>query len=137
MRFTKWSHPSRNLQVGDLVCVREDTLVPPTKWPLARVVSVHPGEDGFVRVATLRTAKGVYKHPVTKIALLLPNDSSLFSCFILADSVVGCCIILIHFTNLWLLIDSLKSVQPWPAGCRVLIYVVDHCVACFLFWLFI
>ena len=74
MRLTKWSHPSRNLQVGDLVCVREDTLVP-TKWPLARVVSGHPGEDGFVRVATLRTAKGTYKRPVTKIALLLPNDS--------------------------------------------------------------
>ena len=46
----------------------------PTKWPLARVEKVHPGSDGFIRVATVKTAKGSYKQPVRKIALLLPND---------------------------------------------------------------
>ncbi len=34
--YAKWNHPSRNLQVGDLVCVHEDGLVP-TNWPIARV----------------------------------------------------------------------------------------------------
>ena len=42
MKYSKWHSPTRNIQVNDLVCVREDSLVP-TKWPLARVIAVHPG----------------------------------------------------------------------------------------------
>ena len=59
--------------MGDLIILMEDGIVP-TKWPLARVVKVYPGSDGFIRVATVKTAKGSYKLPVSKIALLLPND---------------------------------------------------------------
>ena len=70
-RFTKWKYPSRNLCVGDLVILREDSPIS-TKWPLARVMEVHPGKDNLVRVATIKT---VYTRPVTKLALLLPNES--------------------------------------------------------------
>ncbi len=49
-RFTKWKEPTRNMQVGDLVIVRKDSPVV-TKWPLARIVKVHPGKDKLVRVA--------------------------------------------------------------------------------------
>ena len=45
-----------------------------TKWPLTRVAKVLPGSDGFIRVAIVKTAKGSYKRPVSKIVLLLPND---------------------------------------------------------------
>ena len=72
MKFTKWNRPTRNMEKGDLVCLHEDGLIP-TRWPLARVVQVYPGEDGQVRVVTVRTAKGTYKRPVTKVALILPN----------------------------------------------------------------
>ena len=72
-KFNKWRHPTRNLQVGDVVIIREDTLVP-TKWPLARVSQVHCGKDGLVRVATVKTTKGTYKRPVTKLALLLASS---------------------------------------------------------------
>ena len=72
-KLTKWKYPSRNLQEGDLVCVREDNLVP-TKWPLARVKSIHPGEDGLVRVVTLRTPHGDFKRPITKTILILPVE---------------------------------------------------------------
>jgi len=74
-RFTKWNNPNRNLQVGDLVCLRKEDLFP-TKWPLARVVAVHPGKDGLVRVITVKTAKGTYKRPVTKVTLVLSSDVS-------------------------------------------------------------
>ena len=74
MKFTKWKHPSRNVQVGDLVCLREDGLVP-TTWPLARVVAVYPGSDGLVRVVSLKTSKGLYKRFVTKVVLLLPSET--------------------------------------------------------------
>ena len=70
LKFNKWNFSSRNLQVGDVVCVHEDGLVP-TKWPLARITAV---DDGLVGVVTLKTHKGSYKRPANKIALLLPHS---------------------------------------------------------------
>ena len=72
-RFAKWHSPSRNLKIGDVVLLQEDTFVP-NKWPLGRVVELHPGKDGIVRVVTVRTASSVYKRPIVKLALLLPTD---------------------------------------------------------------
>ena len=69
-RFGKWTTPTRNIQVGDVVCIRDEHLAP-TKWPLARVVDVHPGRDDQVRVVTVRTSRGTYKRPVTKIVTLI------------------------------------------------------------------
>ena len=69
-KFTKWYHPQRNVSVGDVVILREDNLIP-TKWPLARVVQVYPGRDDLVRVVSVKTAQGIYKRPVTKIAVVL------------------------------------------------------------------
>ena len=45
-----------------------------TRWPLAKVIQVHPGKDGLVHVATVKTTTGIYKRPVAKLALLLPQD---------------------------------------------------------------
>ena len=73
-KFAKWNRPDRNLRVGDLVCLRDEGMFP-TKWPLARVITVHPGPDGLVQVVTMKTSKGTYKGPVTKAALVLPSDS--------------------------------------------------------------
>ena len=64
--FTKWLHPSRNLQVGDIVILREDSALP-TKWPLGKVTEVYPGKDQLVRVATVKTHAGIRIHPVTKL----------------------------------------------------------------------
>ncbi|UYV63873.1 hypothetical protein LAZ67_2005869 [Cordylochernes scorpioides] len=44
-------------------------------WPLARVVEVYPGRDGPVRVAKLRTSKGVQIRPVQRLYNLeIPAD---------------------------------------------------------------
>ena len=72
-RCSKWATPTKNLQVGDVVCVRGQNL-PPTKWPLARIVQVYPGKDGHTRVATVRTAQGTYRRPITKLVPLLTNE---------------------------------------------------------------
>ena len=72
-KYNKWFHPKRNVSVGDVVIVREDNLVP-CKWSLARVAQVYTGKDGLVRVVTVKTAQGIYKRPVTKIAVLLPIE---------------------------------------------------------------
>ena len=51
-RFTNWTKPTRNLQVGDLVVLHEHTPIA-TKWPLVRVITIHPGKDNLVRVAII------------------------------------------------------------------------------------
>ena len=73
-KFSKWTRPSRNVSIGDIVILRDETLFP-TKWPLAKVVDVHPGRDNFVRVVTVKTTKGIYKRPITKVVVLLPAES--------------------------------------------------------------
>jgi len=53
-----------------------DERYPPSKGPLARVTAAHPGADGMVRVASVRTGAGsVFKRPVVKL-FLLPVDSA-------------------------------------------------------------
>ena len=71
-KYNKWRHPTRNIAVGDIVVLQESGSIP-TKWPLARVLETHPGRDGLVRVVTLKTSQGVYKRPVTKLAVLIPQ----------------------------------------------------------------
>ncbi|XP_052561950.1 uncharacterized protein LOC120426986 [Culex pipiens pallens] len=64
------SNPRRyDLDVGSVVIIK-DELLPPARWPLARVLEVHPGPDGVTRVATLRTAGGILKRAVSKICPL-------------------------------------------------------------------
>ena len=43
-------------------------------WTSGRVVAVHPGSDGLVRVANVETSSGTYRRPVH---LLCPLESSL------------------------------------------------------------
>lgn len=66
----KWMRQNPNIQVGDIVLLKEDCS--PLSWPLAKVIAVRPGEDGVVRVATIRTAKATYQRPVVKLIPLLP-----------------------------------------------------------------
>ena len=72
-RITKWRTPSRNIQPGDVVLIKEDSLVS-THWPMGRIVTTFPGKDGHIRVATVQTQSGIYKRPVAKLVLLLPQD---------------------------------------------------------------
>lgn len=72
-RYSKWHEPVKNLEVGNIVILREDNTMP-TQWPIAQVVEVHQGQDGRVRVVKIHTKNGVYTRPVTKVALLLPCD---------------------------------------------------------------
>jgi len=62
----KWYKEEPPLQVGDIVLVSEDN-VSRGKWPLARVAEVHPGRDGLVRTATVRTEKSVLNRPVQRL----------------------------------------------------------------------
>ena len=68
-----WRFPTRNVAVGDVVNLQESGTTP-ANWPHTRVVNVHPGQDSLVRVVTVKTSRGTYKRPVSKIAILVPNE---------------------------------------------------------------
>ena len=46
----KWHKGStKNIQVGKLITIRDDNLHP-MRWSLGRIVAIHSGTDGIVRV---------------------------------------------------------------------------------------
>lgn len=65
----KWRIPRENIKVGDMVMIQDDNIQV-GKWAVGRVVELHPGNDGLVRVVTLRTKNGELKRPVVKLSLL-------------------------------------------------------------------
>lgn len=72
---SKWRQARRNLQENDIVMIHDDNL-PPGKWLMGRVIDLHPGSDGHVRVVTVKTKNGTLKRPVTKLSLLPINNES-------------------------------------------------------------
>ena len=73
-QFGKWLKSSRNLEVGDVICLRGEPTSP-ARWPLSRIEEVVKGEDGLVRVVVVRTSRGRYKRPITKIVPLLQDGN--------------------------------------------------------------
>ncbi|KAL7726200.1 hypothetical protein ACLKA6_001605 [Drosophila palustris] len=67
----QWSKGEANLVEGAVVLVHDDSS-PPQRWITGRVTRAIAGEDGKVRVAEIKTAAGVIKRPIHKLARL-PN----------------------------------------------------------------
>lgn len=63
----KWEHD--NVHVGDLVLIKEETSM--QQWRMGRIINLHPGEDGNVRVVTVKTETGELQRPVVKLIPLL------------------------------------------------------------------
>ena len=62
----KWLKNVPNYKAGDLVLIQDaDTAT--AEWPLAVITKIYPGTDGIVRAVTVRTAKGTYDRPVTRL----------------------------------------------------------------------
>ena len=59
----KWLKQTANINVGDIVIC----------WKLGRIINTHAGEDGLVRVITIKTERQTIKRPIRKIHLL-PKD---------------------------------------------------------------
>ena len=69
LSISKWHHPSNEIKEGSLILITDEKL-PPAKWPLAQVTSLHPGHDGLTRVVTLKTATTTLQRPIVKLAPL-------------------------------------------------------------------
>lgn len=68
-KLVKWRSNKINLKTGSIVLIKERD-VPCARWPLGRVVEVHPGRDGIVRNATVRTANSSYTRCVSLLCPL-------------------------------------------------------------------
>ena len=93
-RAVKWHKRTRNHQMGDLVMLTDGNVYQ-CQWTMARVVAVHPGQDGIVRAVDvqvnmaihpkgctskaefarkIKTRTAVYRRPIHKLAMLLAVD---------------------------------------------------------------
>ncbi|CAG5020177.1 unnamed protein product [Parnassius apollo] len=69
----KWQQSTENIKIDDIVIIHEANL-PAGRGALERVIHVHPGKDGIVRVVTVKTKNGTIKRPITKLTIL-PTQS--------------------------------------------------------------
>ena len=79
----KWSRDRRNLQVGDIVILGDDT--PRNQWRLAKIMKTNCSQDGRVRSATVKVAErtpnkngpaqtSYLERPIQKMVLLVPTE---------------------------------------------------------------
>ena len=64
----------KEVAVGDLVIVVDPSLAR-NVWPRGEVTATYPGADGHVRAADVRTSGGVFRRPVTKLAVLQVKEA--------------------------------------------------------------
>lgn len=74
----KWQTNRPNLQVGDLVLLK-DNQAKRCQWPMGVVVNTFPSRDGKVRKVEIKVASGgtckTFLRPVTETVLLLRNSN--------------------------------------------------------------
>ncbi|XP_030613054.1 uncharacterized protein LOC115799898 [Archocentrus centrarchus] len=73
----KWTVSRRNLQVGDLVLLK-DKQVRRNSWPMARITATFPSKDNRVRKIEVKACDQgsvkTFMRPVTEVILLMPKD---------------------------------------------------------------
>ncbi|XP_025990428.2 uncharacterized protein LOC113003767 [Solenopsis invicta] len=62
----KWTHTKVDIKVGTMVVLRDDNTSP-LQWRLGRVIDVHPGKDGLIRIVDVKTANGILQRSIPKI----------------------------------------------------------------------
>ncbi|XP_074641192.1 uncharacterized protein LOC141898938 [Tubulanus polymorphus] len=73
---SKWNTAKRNLCVGDIVFIVDGSIR--NSWTLSRISEVHRDRKGFVRSASVRTAKGtIFQRPIDKLCVLVENEIKL------------------------------------------------------------
>ena len=71
----KWVQPKRNVRIGDIVVIVDDT-VPRNIWQMGRVIEVMPDKNGFVRRVRLQTKTSTLVRPISKLIMLLECDDA-------------------------------------------------------------
>lgn len=72
----KWNKSRGQLQLGEMVLVKDDR-VPPNQWLLGRVTRLYPGSDGVTRVADVLTTTGTLRRAFNRLCPLPVIDKNL------------------------------------------------------------
>ena len=70
----KWNTVKRNLKVGDVVLIMQEST-PRNVWRLGRILQVKTDSKNLVRSATVKTSTTTLERPITKLILILENDA--------------------------------------------------------------
>lgn len=70
----KWNELKRNLKTGDVVLIA-DSLAPRNSWMIGRIINVFPDKHGVVRSVEIKTKTNIIKRPVTKLCMLVENET--------------------------------------------------------------
>ena len=116
--------PYQKCGTGRHSCLWDDGTIP-TNWPLARVIQTHPRSDTLIRVVTEKTANGMYRRPVSEIAILIPSDSvwtqlNLNTCIIFTSLVYWVVSHYTHNCSYFSLLYHCKTVWSWSAVRQIL-----------------
>ncbi|KAF8773819.1 hypothetical protein HNY73_016442 [Argiope bruennichi] len=65
----KWKLPELYIKPGQLVLLKDNSKSP-MEWNLARIERTYPGTDGLVRVADIRTPKGIFRRSINRLCPL-------------------------------------------------------------------
>jgi len=69
----KWTESTQPIREGSMILVMDERY-PPFKWPLGRIIKIHPGNDGKTRVVSVRTQTSTLTRPIVKLCLLPIED---------------------------------------------------------------
>lgn len=69
----KWNRTRKDISEGDIVLVIEPNL-PRGHWQLGRILEIHTGKDGHVRVARVKVGQKSMTRPITKLCPLEFSD---------------------------------------------------------------
>lgn len=69
VRRQKWHDHTKPIQKGDVVII-VDEKAPRNEWLMGRIEETYPGNDGIIRVVKVKTNKGCYTRPVSKLCSL-------------------------------------------------------------------
>lgn len=66
----KWAKKTmKSFNIEDLVLIQDDNVLS-LHWSMGRVKQIHPGTDGVVRAAAIKTVKRLFKRPTRKLYLV-------------------------------------------------------------------
>lgn len=68
----KWQFEKNNIKKGDLVLLKDEQSAT-GNWHRGIILEGFPGPDGKIRVVKIKTQTGIYKRPISKVALLPKN----------------------------------------------------------------
>ena len=73
---SKWKQASKNFRVGDVVLLKDDTVLVRRTWPLALVMKTYPGSDRLIHVVDLRCNVHLCNRAVNRLVLLVATEDT-------------------------------------------------------------